>query len=55
MIVIGAALLGAILGGFTARKRGGKSADIAQYVVVYAIAFGLLGMLATIVIHRIAV
>lgn len=55
MIVIAAALLGAIIGGFTARKRGGKPADIAQYAAVYAIVFALLGLLATILIHRAAV
>ncbi len=55
MIVIGAALLGAIVGGMTARKRNGKPADIAQYAIVYAIAFSLLGLLATLLIHRASV
>ena len=54
MIVLSAALLGALLGGFTAKKRGGKLADIAQYATVYAIAFAIVGMLATILIHRAA-
>ena len=54
MIVISAALIGAILGGFTARKRGGKPADIAQYAVVYAIIFAIGGLLATILTHRAA-
>ncbi len=52
MIVVAMALLGAILGGLTARKRKGSGADIAQYAVVYAIAFGLLGMIATLLLHR---
>lgn len=55
MIVIGAALLGAIMGGLTARKRGGKPADIAQYAAAYAIAFGVLGVIATLAIHRLAI
>jgi len=55
MIVIAAALIGAILGGMTAKKRGGKLADIAQYAAVYAIGFAIVGMLATILIHRSAV
>lgn len=55
MIVIAAALIGAILGGMTAKKRGGKLADIAQYAAVYAIAFAIVGMLATILVHRASV
>ena len=55
MIVFGAALFGVVLGGWTARKRGGKAADIAQYCAGFGIAFTLLGLLATVVIHRIAV
>lgn len=55
MIVIAAAVIGALLGGLTAKKRGGKLADIAQYVTVYAIAFAIVGMLATILIHRAAI
>lgn len=55
MIVIAAALIGAVLGGLTARKRGGKAPDIAQYAASFAIAFGLVGLIATIVIHRMAV
>jgi len=52
MIYLPAALIGGIIGGFTARKRGGKGLDVAQYVAVYAIAFGLLGLLVTIILHR---
>ncbi|GAA6199063.1 apolipoprotein acyltransferase [Aquicoccus sp. SU-CL01552] len=54
MIVISAALIGALLGGVTARKRGGTLADIAQYAAVYAIGFAIVGMIATIMIHRAA-
>ncbi|MEL7167511.1 MAG: apolipoprotein acyltransferase [Pseudomonadota bacterium] len=52
MIYIPAALIGGLIGGFTAKKRGGATADIAQYAVAYGIAFGLLGLLTTIVLHR---
>lgn len=55
MIVIIAALAGAVIGGLTAKKRNGKRADIAQYAVVYAIAFAIVGMLATIILHRLAI
>lgn len=55
MIVIALALLGAALGGFIAKKRNGTLADIAQYAAGYAIAFALVGMIATLVIHRLMV
>lgn len=55
MIIIGAALIGAVAGGLTAKKRGGVAADIAQYAASFAIAFALAGVIATIVIHRLAV
>ena len=52
MIVIGGLILGLVLGGWTARRRGGKAADIAQYATVYAMAFGLLGLFVTLVLDR---
>lgn len=55
MIVLGAALIGAIIGGMTARKRGGNGLDIAQYAASFAIAFAIVGLIATVVIHRMAV
>lgn len=54
MIVIAGALLGALSGGLLARRRKGKPFDIAQYAVVYAIAFALLGMVLTVVIEKLA-
>ena len=41
-----------MLGALSARRQGGKAADIAQYAAGYAIALALLGMIATIVIER---
>ncbi|MCC1492336.1 apolipoprotein acyltransferase [Cognatishimia sp. F0-27] len=52
MIVIAAALFGAVWGGMLARKRKGNKADIAQYAVVYALAYGLLGFIVTIIIEK---
>lgn len=52
MIVIGALLLGVFLGVRTAKKQGGSRLDMAQYGAVYAIALGLLGLIATIAISR---
>ncbi|MEX0300963.1 MAG: hypothetical protein AB3N24_00940, partial [Leisingera sp.] len=53
MIVIAGVLLGALIGALTARKRGGNTLDMLQYGAVYAIVFGILGLLATIVTHRV--
>ncbi|CUH88608.1 hypothetical protein PH5382_02547 [Phaeobacter sp. CECT 5382] len=55
MIVIAAVLLGVLLGAFTARKRGGNTADMVQYGAVYGIGFAIIGIIATIVIHRMAI
>jgi hypothetical protein len=50
MIVIGGLVLGALGGGWTAKRRGGKPADIAQYAAVYAILFGLVGLFLTLIL-----
>ncbi len=55
MFVIGGALLGAVIGAITARKRGGSRLDMAQYAAGFGIAFAIAGMLLTIGIHRLAV
>ena len=52
MIYIPAAIIGALVGGLTARKRGGNRLDIAQYAAGYGIVFALLGLLLTITLHR---
>ncbi|WP_121629655.1 apolipoprotein acyltransferase [Tropicibacter alexandrii] len=52
MIVLTAALIGALLGGFNAKRRKGNGLDIAQYAAVYAIAFALLGLFATIILEK---
>jgi len=55
MIVLGGALLGAITGILTARRRKGGALDMAQYGAGYAIAFALVGLVITITVHRMAV
>ncbi|KZY53301.1 apolipoprotein acyltransferase [Sulfitobacter sp. KE29] len=52
MIALGLALIGAIIGGLTARKRGGNRKDIAQYAAGYGMAFLIVGMIATVLLDR---
>ena len=54
MLVIGGGILGVLVGGFTARKRGGSTADILQYAAGFGIAFALLGMILTLILTRLA-
>lgn len=54
MLVFIGAVIGAIIGGTIAKKRGGKTLDIVQYVGIYALAFALVGMVATLIVHRMA-
>ena len=51
-LVIVAALIGAIVGGLTARRRKGNKLDIAQYAAGYGLAFAILGMIAFVIIAR---
>lgn len=52
MIVIVLALLGVFLGLRAAGKRGGNRWDKAQYATSFAIAFALVGLLATVLLER---
>ena len=52
MLVILGLLGGAVWGYLLARRRGGQTFDRLQYAAVYAIAFGLLGYLLTVLIVR---
>jgi hypothetical protein len=54
MIVIGGAAVGAVVGALAAKRQGGKVADIAQYAAASAMLFGILGMIATVVVDRMA-
>lgn len=50
MLVIVAVLLGVAMGARTAKKRGGNAADMAQYAFGYAMAFGLIAWVLTLLI-----
>jgi hypothetical protein len=54
MIVIAGFLLGAGLGAWKAKRRGGTAADMAQYAAAFGIALALLGLFLTIFIERMA-
>lgn len=45
-------ILGAITGAWRARKKGGNRLDMLQWGAVFAIFFGLIGLLALIVLQR---
>ena len=52
MIVIAAAIIGAILGWRRAGQLGGTQRDRAQYAAGFAMALALLGLFATIILDR---
>jgi len=52
MIALGLALIGAVIGGLNAKKRGGNRKDIAQYATGYGFAFLIVGMIATVLLDR---
>jgi len=54
MILVIAALVGAILGAVIARRRNGRTADILQYAFVFALIFALIGLFAMIFVTRAA-
>jgi len=46
-------ILGAVVGAWQARRRQGTALDLAQWAAVYAIIFGLVGLILTIALGRI--
>ena len=54
VIVVAAIVLGAVTGALVAHRRGGRRLDIAHHAAAYAILFGVLGMIVTIAIVRMA-
>jgi len=53
MITLVFAIVGALIGGYTAKKRGGNRLDIAQYAAGYAMAFGVIGMFVVVFLMRV--
>lgn len=54
MIVLAGLLGGASWGAWLAKSRGGLKKDMAQYAAGFAILWGLIGLIVTIVIERMA-
>jgi len=54
MIVLSGALIGVIVGALLASKRKGRALDIAQYAAGFAILFMIIGLFATLFVHRAA-
>lgn len=54
MIVIAALIIGAALGWRRAVKLGGNLKDRVQYAVAFALVFAMIGVFATIFVHRMA-
>lgn len=52
MIIAAFAIVGALIGGMNAKRRGGTRLDIAQYAGAYALAFGIVGMFITVFLVR---
>lgn len=52
MIIAAGLVLGVLVGAFTAKGRGGKGLDMAQYAAGYGIAFMLAGLFVTILLER---
>lgn len=52
MFVLIGALLGAVIGSLTARRRKGRIADILLYGAVHALIFAVLGLFLTLIVHR---
>lgn len=52
MIVLAGFVIGALWGGFLARRRKGNRFDIAQYALSFGIAFALLALFLAIFLDR---
>ena len=52
MIVLACTILGASLGIYLAKRNGGVMLDAVQYAASTGIAFALMGLIVTIIIHR---
>ena len=54
MDVLIVAAIGAVVGMFAAKRRGGNRKDLAQYAAVFAILFALGGLILSILYARLA-
>ncbi len=54
MIIIAALILGAVLGWRRASQLGGNRKDRVQYAMVFALGLAMIGVFATIFVHRMA-
>lgn len=54
MIIFPFMIFGGLLGALTARRKGGDKFDIAQYVVAFGILFGIIGLILSIIVERLA-
>ncbi|WP_407493237.1 hypothetical protein [Pseudooceanicola sp. MF1-13] len=52
MVILIAILLGAVFGGYRAKKRKGRAADIAQYAFAHALLFGLIALFVSLILDR---
>ncbi|MEE4188199.1 MAG: apolipoprotein acyltransferase [Roseobacter sp.] len=52
MLIIIAAVSGALIGGVTAYRRKGNKLDIAQYAAGYAMAFTIVSMILAVILDR---
>ncbi len=52
MIIMVCAFIGALIGVYTAKKRGGRGLDLLHYGAGYGIAFALAGLILTVIIGR---
>ncbi|MBT8425239.1 MAG: hypothetical protein KJO67_09710 [Silicimonas sp.] len=53
MIVGIFALIGALLGISTARRRKGTAADVAQYSIGFGVAFGVVGLVVALILRAV--
>ena len=53
MDVLVVAFIGAVIGGFSAKKKGGNGKDIAQYAAVFAVIFAVGGFVLSVIVARI--
>ena len=49
---LGGLFLGAVLGAFRAKQRGGKLADVLQWAAVFAMIFGVIGLFIAVIMTR---